>query len=109
MKKFVQLVALFVLVVFVTSLFAANTRDGRRKFRKNCYQMCHKKGVEIVPNSYTSSKWESYFANNMKKLKEVHKSGELEKSKLTDEELVNIHQYLIEHSLDSRAPETCEG
>jgi len=108
MKKLIYFVSMVLLVVFVTSLFAANTRDGRRKFRKSCYQMCHKKDG-IVPSTYTSSKWDSYFVNNMEKLKKVHKNGELGKSKLTEEELVNIHQYLIEHSLDSKAPETCEG
>ncbi|ADR18355.1 cytochrome c family protein [Calditerrivibrio nitroreducens] len=108
MKKLVYFVSILMLVVFVTSLFAANTRDGRRKFRKNCYQMCHKKDG-IIPSSYTSAKWDSYFTNNMEKLKKVHKNNELEKSKLSVEELNNIHQYLLEHSLDSRAPETCEG
>jgi len=95
--------------VFVSSLFAANTRDGRRKFRKDCYLVCHKKDVIITPNSFTASKWDGYFANNMEKLRKVHKNGELEKAKLSTEELKNIHQYLIEHALDSKTPETCGG
>ncbi|MEF3255238.1 MAG: cytochrome c [Deferribacterales bacterium] len=109
MKKFITFVALILLVAFVTSLFAANTRDGRRKFRSKCYKMCHKKGEVITPNSYTSKKWNEYFVNDMEKLKKVHKNGELEKTKLSKKEFENMHQYLMEHSLDSTAPETCEG
>ncbi|MBC7197211.1 MAG: cytochrome c [Deferribacterales bacterium] len=112
MKKSITLFFVLVMVaLMVTSAFAANSRDGRRKFKKYCYKECHKGNLEgvkvITPMSYTGAQWLSMFNNDMAGLKRYHKNGELEKINLSDKVYENIRVYLKDHGLDSDTPETC--
>lgn len=111
MKRFV-IFSVVMAVIFVSAVaFAANSRDGRRKFKTYCFKKCHSGKIEnvktITPNSYTSSQWLSIFSNNMQNLKKYHLNNELEDLNFKRETFDNIREYLKDHGLDSDTPETC--
>ena len=109
MKK-VLFYFILVLSIFVLfgNAFAANSRDGKRKFKKYCYKKCHKHGdVVITPNYMTSEQWKEYFKDNHEKLKEAHPNGELDNLNLKEKHYKNIIKFLLRHALDSEQPETC--
>ncbi|MBZ4643213.1 MAG: hypothetical protein PWQ25_927 [Deferribacteres bacterium] len=112
MKQKLMFLTVFMMVlIMVASSFAANTRDGRRKFKKYCYKECHRGNIDgvkvITPNSYTGGQWLEMFKNNRATLKRYHKNNELDKIDLSEKVYENIREYLKDHGLDSDTPETC--
>ncbi len=98
------LIGLLILAVSSTSVMAVeggNPRKGKYLFKKNC-KTCHVEGAEggnLTPLEKTMSQWERYF----KKKKHNPDSW----SELTEQELLDINQFLFDHAVDSDQPETC--
>ena len=78
-------------------------KKGKYYFKKGC-KSCHGKdgdGGEVTPISKTIKQWERYFR------KAVH-TEELPFDSLgTEEELIHIGTFLVNHAADSDQPETC--
>ncbi|KAA0258929.1 hypothetical protein FHQ18_02995 [Deferribacter autotrophicus] len=113
MKKRFFILFLISTLIFtaVINAYAVNQRAGKRKFKKYCHKKCHsgknKDIPYITPSSFTIDQWKLYFNNNMKKLKDVHKNGELDSIKLKPKHYKNIEAFLTNHGLGSFEPESC--
>ena len=77
---------------------------GRYHFRQTC-KTCHTKGAkggEITPLSKTMTQWRGYFKAGM------HGRGKEPLSKyLEQDQLLDVHAFLVAHAADSLQPETC--
>ncbi len=100
-----KLLLAIVLVAFAaTSTLAAdggNPRKGKYLFKKNC-KTCHTEGAtggSLTPLSKTMAQWDRYFK------KKKHESQAWEN--LSEQELLDINQFLFDHAVDSDQPETC--
>ncbi len=77
---------------------------GRHYFRQECKD-CHVKGGkggEISPLTKTQAQWRTYFT------KGKHSGGAEALTKfMTDDQLIDLQAFLINHAADSLQPETC--
>ncbi len=92
---------------FATALSAekkGNQAKGRYYFRQTC-KNCHTKGAaggEVTPLSKTMAQWKTYFAAAK------HSKGTEPLTKvMPDDQINDVHVYLVEHAADSLQPETC--
>ncbi|MGA1845556.1 hypothetical protein [Deferribacter abyssi] len=110
-KLFIVLLVSALIFTTVMNAYAVNQRAGKRKFKKYCHKKCHngkfKNIPYITPSSLTTEQWKLFFTNDMKKLKRVHKNGELDSIKLKPKHYKNIEAFLINHGLGSFEPESC--
>jgi hypothetical protein len=82
-----------------------NSRKGKYLFRKNC-RVCHRPGgkaEEMGPVQKTTEEWESIFAPD--KYKEFKCKSEWEK--LSEQDLLDMLQYLSDGASDSKVPRGC--
>lgn len=105
MKSFKLFVTCAVLTVFaVTSVQAVedgNPRKGKYLFKKSC-KSCHTEAAEggkITPLSKTMSQWDRFFK------KQKHNPAPWKD--LSEQDLLDINQFLFDHAVDSDQPETC--
>jgi cytochrome c553 len=93
--------------LFCTILTAASRGSetkGRKFYRETC-RTCHTKGAkggELTPLSKTQAQWRTYF----QKATHANKTEPLNKI-MTDDQLLDIQTFLINHAADSPQPETC--
>ena len=82
-----------------------NARKGKYLFRKNC-RACHKPGgkaQEMGPYDKTVTEWEGAFAPD--KYKDFKCKAEW--AKLSEQDLRDMLQYLIDGACDSDVPRGC--
>jgi mono/diheme cytochrome c family protein len=82
-----------------------NSRKGKYLFRKNC-RVCHRPGgkaEELGPIQKQTEEWESIFAPD--KYKEFKCKSEWEK--LSEQDLLDMLQYLSDGASDSKVPRGC--
>ena len=82
-----------------------NDRKGKYLFKNKCKQ-CHdpENGhgeKKVTPSKYTQKQWESFFKRNK------HKRKKDISDQFSEEELLHIKTFLINHAADSDQPETC--
>jgi len=102
MKK---LVMILLIVAFAVSTAVAiedgNPRKGKYLFKKNC-KTCHTEGAEggeVTPLTKTMEQWDKYFQKNQ------HPGGDWDN--FSEQDLIDINQFLFDHAVDSDQPETC--
>ena len=102
MKK---MVFILLLVAFtVTSALAVdggNSKKGKYLFKKNC-KTCHTEGAEggpVTPLTKTMAQWDKFFTD------QKHPEGVW--SDFSEQDLLDINQFLFDHAVDSDQPETC--
>ncbi len=79
-------------------------KKGKFVFRSKCKE-CHwpeEEGGDVTPVTFTQKQWKSFFDRYKHKRKK-----DVWHDMFTDEELVHIKTYLINHASDSEQPETC--
>ncbi len=87
----------------------ANERKGKYTYRK-VYKACHKRGEVasakpiLSPDAKTQAQWDRVFE---KKDFDQFKCKE-EWSKLSEQDLADIHAYLHAHAADSPSPAKCK-
>lgn len=102
MKKIMLI--LLIVAVTVTSAFAVdggNPRKGKYLFKKNC-KSCHTDGAEggsVTPLAKTMAQWDKFFTDK----KHPNESWEA----FSEQDLLDINQFLFDHAVDSDQPETC--
>lgn len=98
------LVALLLVTFGVTSALAVdggNPRKGKYLFKKNC-KTCHTDGAEggsVTPLNKTMSQWDRFFKKP--------KCSSAPWEGLSEQDLLDINQFLFDHAVDSEQPETC--
>jgi len=107
MKTTAKLMIMLTIVVFTaTSVLAVqggNPKKGKYLYKKHCKE-CHSAGSaggELTPMSKTMSQWDRLFK------KGEHKGGQEAWSKMKEQELLDINQFLFDHAADSPSPQTC--
>ena len=96
----------------VTAVHAsgANARKGKAYFKKNC-RVCHDGKTEdapmLQPSELITDQWERAFAKEDKVGECVPRVKEKTGVELTDQDLLDIKQYLIDGAADSERPMTC--
>lgn len=79
-------------------------KQGKYLFRAKCKE-CHwpdKEGGDVTPMTFTQDQWKGFFEKDKHKRKK-----DVWSEMFTQEELLHIRTYLIEHAADSPQPETC--
>jgi hypothetical protein len=109
------IISLLTVVFIICSLGAAlageegNARKGKYAYR-NVYMACHLRGAvdspkpALSPDSKTQAQWKRIF--DEKKFEEFGCKEEW--SKLSEQDLLDIHAYLFEHAADSPSPAKCK-
>ena len=102
MKK---IIFILLIVAFAASSALAveggNPKKGKYLFKKNC-KTCHTEGAEggsVTPLNKTMSQWDKFFENDK------HPEGIW--GDFSEKDLLDIHQFLFDHAVDSDQPETC--
>jgi hypothetical protein len=106
--KFQFIVAAFFLTFFFVSTAVAieggETRRGKGLMKSEC-KVCHNEGGQggkLTPLSKTMSQWDRFFRRD--KHKDYLKGFE----GLSEQDLLDINQYLFDHAADSDQPQTCD-
>ena len=85
----------------VLAVEGGNGRKGKYLFKKSC-KSCHTDGAEggvVTPLSKTMGQWDRLF----NKSKHPAESWEV----FSEQDLIDINQFLFDHAVDSDQPETC--
>jgi len=85
----------------VLAVEGGNDRKGKYLFKKSC-KTCHSDGAEggvVTPLSKTMSQWDRFFE------KKKHAPAGWEG--FSEQDLLDIQQFLYDHAVDSDQPETC--
>ena len=105
MKTLKQITITLLLITFCASSVMAieggNSRKGKYLFKKNC-KTCHTDGAEggvVTPLAKTMRQWDKFFSKNK------HPEGPLDS--FSEQDLLDINQFLFDHAVDSDQPETC--
>lgn len=109
--KLVSLLLFFVLAVSVAQAGPrANPKKGKVYYKKHC-RVCHdgsKEAPTLEPITKTMEQWGREFAPKGIVLAACHKRVTDEVGvKLTDQDLLDIQSYLVQHAADSDQPATC--
>ena len=113
--KVVTRVFVFALVAFwiasiVSAAPSANPRKGKAYFKKNC-RVCHAGNTEgapeLQPAELITDQWERAFTDPDDVAECVPRVKEKTGVDLTEQDLLDIKQYLIEGAADSEKPMTC--
>lgn len=98
------LIGLVLIAFAATSALAVeggNPRKGKYLFKKNC-KSCHTEGAEggeVTPLLKTMSQWDRFFKKKKHPAEPWEGFGE--------KDLLDVHQFLFDHAVDSDQPETC--
>jgi len=102
-KKIVAVFALLSLVASVAfAVEGGNPKKGKFLYKKTC-KVCHDeggKGGKLTPLSKTMSQWDRVF-------KKGHDGGADAWADLSEQDLLDINQFLYDHAADSDQPQTC--
>lgn len=94
----------------VTALPTANPRKGRALFKKNC-RVCHDGQTNGVPTLQPAElimdQWERAFKDDNDVAECVPRVKEKTGVELTEQDLLDIKQYLVDGAADSEQPMTC--
>ena len=85
----------------VLAVEGGNDRKGKYLFKKSC-KTCHSEGAEggvVTPLKKTMSQWDRFFE------KKSHAPAAWEG--FSEQDLIDINQFLFNHAVDSDQPETC--
>jgi mono/diheme cytochrome c family protein len=113
--KIVTRIFVFALVGFwigsiVSAAPNANPRKGKSYFKKNC-RVCHAGSIEgapvLEPAELIMDQWERAFTDAEDVAECVPRVKEKTGVELTEQDLLDIKQYLIEGAADSEKPMTC--
>ena len=89
---------------------APNPRKGKAYFKKNC-RVCHDgktEGVDALqPSDLIMDQWERAFADEEDVAECVPRVKEKTGVELTDQDLLDIKQYLVDGAADGERPMTC--
>jgi hypothetical protein len=110
-KKFIiSVLTVFFVFSSLGLVFAeGNSRKGKYAYR-NIYKSCNEKGLidsakpPVNPDSKTKAQWKRVF--DSKDFAELGCADEW--TKLTEEELIDIHAYLESGAADSETPAKCK-
>jgi len=106
---FVALVTLL-LGSIVSAGSSTNPRKGRALFKKNC-RVCHDGKTEgaplLQPAELIIEQWERTFADEEDVTECVPRVKEKTDVELTEQDLLDIKQYLVDGAADSEQPMTC--
>lgn len=107
MSKLMKVFALFALITFLAApVFAAeggNPKKGKYLYKKTC-KSCHDEGGEggkLTPLSKTMAQWDRFFEKDKHQAKPEVLKG------LSEQEILDIWQFLYDHAADSSQPQTC--
>ncbi len=102
MKKITMILLLVAFAVSsAVAIEGGNPRKGKYLFKKNC-KSCHTDGAEggeVTPLTKTMAQWDKYFQKNQ------HPEGVWDN--FSEQDLIDINQFLFDHAVDSDQPETC--
>jgi cytochrome c553 len=83
----------------ITAAASGNPKKGKHLYKNSC-KSCHNEGSsKLTPMDKTQAQWSRFFEKNQHE-PEVLKG-------LSEKDLQDIRQYLINHAADSDQPETC--
>lgn len=101
-----KIVAIFALLSLVASVAMAveggNPKKGKFLYKKSC-KTCHSEGGEggkLTPLSKTMRQWDRVFTKG-------HAGGADKWEGLSEQDLLDINQFLFDHAADSDQPQTC--
>ncbi len=101
-----KIVAIFALLSLVASVAMAveggNPKKGKFLYKKTC-KTCHSEGGEggkLTPLSKTMRQWDRVFTKG-------HPGGADKWEGLSEQDLLDINQFLFDHAADSDQPQTC--
>lgn len=106
MKGLVRLILGLMLLAVAVTTFAAeggNAKKGKYLYKKDC-RTCHVEGggaKALTPMSKTQAQWNRQFQ------KVTHPDQAKAWKGLSEQDIKDIQQYLINHAADSDQPETC--
>jgi len=114
-KLWIRRICTFIFVVAIGFSFSMSTllageikgneKKGKYLFKakcKQCHDPEHGKGkVKVTPANFTQAQWKSFFKRNK------HKRKKDISDQFTEEELIHIKTFLINHAADTDQPETC--
>ena len=94
----------------VSALPTANPRKGRALFKKNC-RVCHDGKTEeaplLQPAELIMDQWERAFTDDDDVAECVPRVKDETGVALTEQDLLDIKQYLVDGAADSEQPLTC--
>lgn len=107
MKNLGKVIACLALCIFAASAAFAvdggNPKKGKYLYKKSC-KACHVEGAEggaLTPLNKTQAQWDRFFE------KDKHSAKASAWSDLSEQDLLDIQQFLFDHAADSDQPETC--
>ena len=107
MKRSLKLFTILTLLLFVATAALAiqggNPKKGKYLYKKHC-KACHTDGAEasdLTPLSKTMKQWDRFFK------KDKHKAKPEVFEQRSEQELLDINQFLFDHAADSDQPQTC--
>ncbi len=107
--KFASICAAVLLAAGTAQGFDPEAGDGNKgKDDVAKCKACHDgtKTAKLNPGSKTKKQWSRFFEEDQKKL--VAKHADWATFGLSNDQLQNIHRFLVERALDSDKPQTCD-
>jgi mono/diheme cytochrome c family protein len=108
-KLAASLLAGALLLTMAAASDSINPKRGKVYFRANC-RVCHdgtQSAVKLEPITKTMKQWESAFAEDGKVAHCLPLVKEKVGKDLTDQDLLDIQSYLVQHAADSDQPASC--
>ncbi len=107
MKEMVKITAVISLIVCLAApafaIEGGNPKKGKYLYKKSC-KVCHSagdEGGEVTPMNKTQAQWDRFFSRD----KHRNKPEVLEN--ISEQDLLDINQFLHDHAVDSPQPQTC--
>ena len=113
-KHWSKLLSLIVMGLLVTAVAIAapkvNPKKGKVFYRNNC-RVCHDGKTEgapmLQPSEYIMDQWDEAFADEEDVAECVPRVKEKTGVELTEQDLIDIQQYLVDGAADGERPMTC--
>ena len=109
-RLFVVAFAALLVATFVSAGSKANARKGKAFFKKNC-RVCHDGKTEgapmLQPSELIMDQWDKAFADEEDVAECVPRVKEKTGVELTEQDLLDIQQYLVDGAADGERPMTC--
>lgn len=113
-KHWSKLLSLIVMGLLITAVAIAapkvNPKKGKVFYRNNC-RVCHDgntDAAELSPNTKTMEQWSRKFEDGeVVKKSCVARAKDKVGTELTEQDLLDIQAYLVQHAADSDQPASC--
>lgn len=112
-KRFLRGIGLGLSAIALVAMAAAgpgiNPKRGKVFFKKEC-RVCHDGNQAIVklePNAKTMKQWEAAFAEEGKARDCIARVQEKLGTTPTEQDLLDMQSYLVQHAADSDQPASC--